>query len=60
MNIYSLAIPLLFQFDAEASHDFTLKSLKTAERLGALKSVSYTHLDVYKRQILFRPKVMVF
>ena len=37
MNIYSLAIPLLFQFDAEASHDFTLKSLKTAERLGALK-----------------------
>lgn len=37
MNIYSLASPLLFQFDAEASHDFTLKSVKTAERLGALK-----------------------
>lgn len=37
MNIYSLASPLLFQFDAEASHDFTLKTLKTAERLGALK-----------------------
>jgi dihydroorotate dehydrogenase len=37
MNIYSLASPILFQFDAEASHDFTLKSLKTAERLGALK-----------------------
>ena len=37
MNIYSLARPLLFQFDAEASHDFTLKSLKIAERLGALK-----------------------
>ncbi len=37
MNIYSLVSPLLFQFDAEASHDFTLKSLKTAERLGALK-----------------------
>jgi dihydroorotate dehydrogenase len=36
MNIYSLASPLLFQFDAEASHDFTLKSLKTAERFGAL------------------------
>jgi dihydroorotate dehydrogenase len=36
MNIYSLASPLLFQFDAEASHDFTLKSLKTAERLGVL------------------------
>lgn len=37
MNIYSLASPLLFQFDAEASHDFTLKSVKAAERLGALK-----------------------
>ncbi|HEY0842886.1 quinone-dependent dihydroorotate dehydrogenase [Methylotenera sp.] len=37
MNIYSLARPLLFQFDAESVHDFTLKSLKTAERLGVLK-----------------------
>lgn len=37
MNIYSLAKPFLFQFDAESIHDFTLKSLKTAERLGALK-----------------------
>ncbi len=37
MNIYSLASPLLFQFDAEAVHDFTLKSLRTAERMGALK-----------------------
>ena len=37
MNIYSLASPLLFQFDAEASHDFSLKIVKTAERLGALK-----------------------
>ncbi len=37
MNIYSLASPVLFQFDAESVHDFTLKSLKTAERLGALK-----------------------
>ena len=36
MNIYSLASPLLFQFDAEFIHDFTLKSLNTAERLGAL------------------------
>jgi dihydroorotate dehydrogenase len=36
MNIYSLVSPLLFQFDAEASHDFTLKGLKTAERFGAL------------------------
>lgn len=37
MNIYSLASPLLFQFDAEAVHDFTLKSLRAAERMGALK-----------------------
>lgn len=37
MNIYSLLSPLLFQFDAESVHDFTLKSLKTAERLGVLK-----------------------
>ena len=36
MNIYSLASPLLFQFDAETIHDFTLKSLNIAERLGAL------------------------
>ena len=37
MNIYKLISPLLFQFDAETVHDFTLNSLKTAERLGALK-----------------------
>lgn len=37
MNTYSIARPLLFQFDAESVHDFTLKTLKTAERLGALK-----------------------
>lgn len=37
MNTYSLVRPLLFQFDAESVHDFTLKTLRTAERLGALK-----------------------
>ena len=37
MNIYSLASPLFFQFDAESVHDFTLKSLKNAERLGILR-----------------------
>jgi len=36
MDIYSLAKPLLFQFDAETAHDITLKSLKLAEQLGAL------------------------
>lgn len=36
MDIYSLAKPLLFQFDAEAAHDLTLKSLKLAEKTGAL------------------------
>ena len=37
MNIYKLISPLLFQFEAETVHDFTLNNLKTAERLGALK-----------------------
>ncbi len=37
MNNYALARPLLFQLDAEAAHDFTLKSLNMARRLGALK-----------------------
>lgn len=36
MNIYSLTKPFLFQFDAETVHDLTLKSLKLAEKLGAL------------------------
>ncbi|MDZ4211873.1 MAG: quinone-dependent dihydroorotate dehydrogenase [Methylotenera sp.] len=36
MNIYPLAKPLLFQFDAESTHDFTLKSLKLAEKTGLL------------------------
>lgn len=36
MDIYSLAKPLLFQFDAEVVHDLTLKSLKFAEKTGAL------------------------
>jgi dihydroorotate dehydrogenase len=36
MNIYSIAKPLLFQLDAEAAHDFTLKSLKFAKQAGLL------------------------
>lgn len=36
MDIYSLAKPLLFQFDAEVAHDLTLKSLKLAEKTSAL------------------------
>ena len=36
MNLYSLAKPLLFQFDAETAHDITLKGLKLAEQSGAL------------------------
>jgi len=36
MNIYSLTKPLLFQFDAETVHDLTLKTLKLAEKTGAL------------------------
>ncbi len=37
MNIYSLARPLLFQFDAEAIHDITLKSLNASLWSGALR-----------------------
>ncbi len=40
MNIYSLAKPFLFQFDAEKSHDFTLNSLKLAEKSGLLNMYS--------------------
>jgi len=36
MNCYQLAKPLLFQFDAEFTHDLTLKSLKWAEKTGVL------------------------
>ena len=36
MDIYSLAKPLLFQLDAESAHDLTLKTLKFAEKSGAL------------------------
>ena len=37
MNTYSLIKPFIFQFDAEAAHDLTLKSLKYAEKTGLLK-----------------------
>jgi dihydroorotate dehydrogenase len=37
MNTYSLIKPLIFQFDAETTHDLTLKSLKYAEKSGVLK-----------------------
>lgn len=36
MNLYSLAKPFLFQFDAESTHDLTLKSLKYANKFGLL------------------------
>ena len=36
MNCYSLIKPLLFQLDAEFTHDLTLKALKIAEKTGAL------------------------
>lgn len=36
MNCYQLARPLLFQLDAEFTHDLTLKSLKWAEKTGML------------------------
>jgi dihydroorotate dehydrogenase len=36
MNCYSLIKPLLFQLDAELTHDLTLKTLKLAEKSGVL------------------------
>jgi dihydroorotate dehydrogenase len=36
MNCYSLIKPLLFQLDAELTHDLTLKALKFAEKTGVL------------------------
>jgi dihydroorotate dehydrogenase len=36
MNRYSLIKPLLFQLDAEFTHDLTLKTLKLAEKSGVL------------------------
>lgn len=36
MNTYAILKPLLFQLDAEAAHDYTLKSLRYAEQLGLL------------------------
>lgn len=36
MTIYALAKPLLFQFDAEKVHDYTLETLKAAEKMGLL------------------------
>jgi dihydroorotate dehydrogenase len=36
MNCYSLIKPLLFQLDAEFTHDLTLKALKFAEKTGVL------------------------
>lgn len=40
MNLYSLAKPLLFQFDAETVHDLTLKTLKLAEKTRLLSLYS--------------------
>ena len=37
MNLYQLARPLLFQLDAELAHDLTLKTIKYADKIGALK-----------------------
>lgn len=36
MSLYTLSKSLLFQLDAEHAHDLTLKSLKFAEKTGAL------------------------
>lgn len=40
MTIYNIAKSILFQLDAEVSHDLTLKTLKLSERLGLLSCAS--------------------
>ena len=40
MDIYSLAKPFLYQIDAEKAHDLTLKTLKYADKVGALSLYS--------------------
>lgn len=40
MNFYQMIKPLLFQLDAEFTHDITLKSLKLAEKTGVLNCYS--------------------
>ncbi len=40
MNLYPIAKPLLFQIDAERTHDMTLKGLRSAEKLGLLNFYS--------------------
>ena len=37
--MYSLVRPILFRFDAEKAHHFTLNSLRTVEKLGLLPKV---------------------
>ncbi|MFW5439766.1 MAG: quinone-dependent dihydroorotate dehydrogenase [Methylophilaceae bacterium] len=36
MNLYPIVKPVLFQLDAELTHDLTLKGLKISEKLGLL------------------------
>lgn len=51
MNIYPLLKPLLFQLDAEAAHDYTLNSLRFAEKYGLLKCYPAAPLCV-PRQVM--------
>ena len=38
--MYSLVRPILFRFDAEKAHHFTLNSLRSIEKLGLLPKVN--------------------
>ncbi|HOY71441.1 MAG TPA: quinone-dependent dihydroorotate dehydrogenase [Methylotenera sp.] len=51
MTLYNLTKPLLFQFDAEKVHDFTLKTLKNTEKLGLL-SLYPTAPKCQSRQVM--------
>ncbi|MDH5257463.1 MAG: quinone-dependent dihydroorotate dehydrogenase [Gammaproteobacteria bacterium] len=49
--IYKFIRPLLFKFDAEVAHEFSLKALDIADRMGLLK--------LYSSDIANRPKTVM-
>jgi dihydroorotate dehydrogenase len=52
MDIYSLAKPLLFQMDAEAAHDLTLKTLRVTEKLGLARLLLGAPSQGQPRQVM--------
>ena len=53
--LISINLDVLIYYSAMKSTLKTLKLLADPTRLRIINAVSYTHLDVYKRQHLLRP-----